>query len=677
MSHRAAEDAVHRNDPAPVFDPGATVEGLSSLSTTSTVNTSSPSRFVMGFHPYWIGTAWQSYRWSTISTLAWFKQEVNWNGTLINNPSYEPDPALISTAHANGVSVVLTVTATPNGNGQPGLLKDPGYFDEAVSAIIAKVQATGMDGVNVDFELIPASDRAGYTLFVQMLGTALRAAIPTTQYSVDIPAIDWNESYDEVALAAASDFLMLMAYDYWWPGSTTAGPVAPLYDTSWRSSYSVRSSLDTLLTQVDRSKVVMGVPWYGIKYKTDSTNVPANATSYVTHPRYSDAADEAATFGRTWYPTSLVPYVVNSSGATYQTWYDDYDSLNAKYSLAANEGLRGVGVWALGYDGGRPELWDALQTFGAPNPDSLTRLSGSDRYATANAISHDSFPVDDGAQCAVLATGTNWPDALGGSVLARACNGPLLLTTPDDLLGSTADELARVLPAGGLVHLLGGTAALSQEVADDLSGLGFNAQRVAGSNRVETATTVADTINNGPTSVVIGTKNNFPDVLSLASPAAERLFPVLLTASDKLSDATRNFLQGPRAANVTTIYVAGGESAVSPAVTDELASLNFTVIRIAGDDRYATSAAVAAQFAPNPTQVALATGTSFPDGLTGAANAAGLKAPVLLVQPGTLPQSVWSYIEQHASSIVGGRVYGGFSAVSRAVQDVGQTLIAP
>lgn len=631
----------------------------------------------MGFHPYWVDTAWQSYRWSTISTLAWFKQEVNWNGTLISDPILEPDPALISTAHANGVSVVLTVTATPNGSGNPGLLKDAGYFDDAANAIVAKVQATGTDGVNVDFELIPASDRAAYTLFVQTLGSTLRAAMPNAQYSVDIPAIDWNESYDEVALAAASDFVMLMAYDYWGPGSTTAGPVAPLYDTTWRSSYSVRSSLDTLLTQVDRSKVVMGVPWYGIKYRTNSPSVPASAISSGTHLPYFDAADEAATYGRKWYPTSQVPYVSSSAGGTYQTWYDDYDSLNAKYALAANEGLRGVGVWALGYDGGRPELWDALQAFGAPSPDSLARLSGSDRYATAAAISHDSFPVDDGAQCAVLATGTNWPDALGGSVLARACNGPLLLTTPNNLLGQTADELARVLPTGGLVYLLGGTAALSQEVADDLSGLGFNVQRVAGSNRTETATTIADTINNGPTAVVIGTKDNFPDVLSLASPAAERLYPVLLTARDELSDATRNFLSGPRAANVTTIYVAGGESAVSAAVTDELGATGRSVVRLAGPDRYATSAAVAVQFASNPTQVALATGTSFPDGLTGAANAAALRAPLLLVQPGTLPTSVWSYLEQHASSIVGGRIYGGFAAVSRAVQDVAQTLIVP
>ena len=494
---------------------------------------------------------------------------------------------------------------------------------------------------------------------------------------MDIPAIDWNESYDEVGLAAATDFLMVMAYDYWWSGSSTAGPVAPLYDTSWRSGYSVRSSLDTLLTIIDRNKIVMGVPWYGQKWRTSGTGVPANTTSYVTAKYYYEAADEAATYGRNWYPDSQVPYVSATSGGAFQTWYDDFDSLNAKYNLAATEALHGVGVWALGYDGGRPELWDALQTYGAPLPDSLQRLSGNDRYGTAVAISRDSFPVEDGARCAVLATGSNWPDALGGAVLARACNGPLLLTTPGNLLGETADELARVLPTGGLVSLLGGEAALSAEVENDLQGLGFATQRIAGKDRVETAVNVANTINNNPATVVIGTKNNFPGVLSLAAPAAEKIYPILLTGSDTLSQTTKDFLQGPRATNVSNIYVAGGEAAVGPSVTDELAALGYQVVRLAGSDRYGTSGAIAANFYSAPTSVSLATGTNFADGLTGAAHAAAQRAPVLLTQTDNLPPSPWSYLEQHATTLAGGHIYGGLSAVSRAVQDVAQTLIAP
>ncbi|MFO0702319.1 MAG: cell wall-binding repeat-containing protein [Candidatus Andersenbacteria bacterium] len=420
------------------------------------------------------------------------------------------------------------------------------------------------------------------------------------------------------------------------------------------------------------------MPWYGISTRRSRPACRQRAVVRGPNPDYPAAADEAAQYGRTWYPPSLVPYTTGVSNGAFQTWYDDFDSLTAKYSYAANNALHGVAVFALGYDGGRPEeLWDALQNYGMPVPDTLVRLAGNDRYATAAVISRDSFPVDDGAQCVVLATGTNWPDALGGAVLARACNGPLLLTTPNDLLGTTADEIARVLPPGGMVHLLGGTAALSTEVENDLHGLGFATNRLAGSDRVTTASVVADFMSNGPSTVVIGTKDNFPDVLSIGGPAAENLYPVLLTARGTLSTATRNFLRGSHGASVKNIYVAGGTSAVSTTVTDQLTALGYAVTRLAGTDRYATSAAIATNFYPTPTQVTLATGTNFADGLTGAANAAGLKAPILLVTAGTLPTSPWSYLEQHALTLVGGRVYGGFAAVSRAVQDVAQTLIVP
>lgn len=681
-SHRELEDEQHRDLAPAAFE--ATSSGSSAGVEAAAVSASSPTRFVMGWAPYWLPGAWQSYRWSTLSQVAYFRSEVNFDGHLVAGGYNEPPTDLISTAHANGVTVALTFI--PVGFSQDALNKEllfsPTYYRRAAQEMVDKVVAVGADGINVDFEGVTQGvsgypdNRAAFVDFVREVTTRMHAAKPGSTVSVDVPAIDWNDAYDDAGLAANADYVVIMAYDYWWPGSGQAGPVAPLYDTAWRSDYSVRHSLDVLLGQVDRSKVVLGVPWYGIKFSTGSTAVPSNG-SYVTHPRFNEASDAATQFGRTWYPTSQVPYVAGADPGSFQTWYDDYDSMNAKYSVAANEALHGVAVWALGYDGGRPEPWDALQLFGAPSPDTLTRLEGSDRYRTAIAISRDSFKVDDGAQCAVLATGTNWPDALGGAVLARACNGPLLLSKPDDLSGITADEVARVLPAGGLVHLLGGTSALSAEVENDVRGLGFTTNRIAGKDRVETATTLADSINNGPTAVVLGTKDNFPDVLSLAAPAAEHLYPVLLTASAKLSDATRNFLRGPRAANVKTVYVAGGESAVNSSVTDELTSMGLTVVRLAGNDRYETSAAVAASFAPSPTQVALATGTNFADGLTGAANAAGLKAPLLLVTSGTLPAAPWAYLQQHATSLVGGRVYGGFAAVSRAVQDVAQTLIAP
>ena len=44
-----------------------------------------------------------------------------------------------------------------------------------------------------------------------------------------------------------------------------------------------------------------------------------------------------------------------------QLYYDDATALRAKYDLVNRYGLRGVGIWALGYDGTRPELYAAIK----------------------------------------------------------------------------------------------------------------------------------------------------------------------------------------------------------------------------------------------------------------------------------------------------------------------------
>jgi len=59
-----------------------------------------------------------------------------------------------------------------------------------------------------------------------------------------------------------------------------------------------------------------------------------------------------------------------------QGWYDDSLSLSLKYDFAINNDLLGVGIWAMGYDGSNPELWDLLSAkFGATAPPTTpTRL---------------------------------------------------------------------------------------------------------------------------------------------------------------------------------------------------------------------------------------------------------------------------------------------------------------
>ncbi len=72
---------------------------------------------------------------------------------------------------------------------------------------------------------------------------------------------------------------------------------------------------------------------------------------------------ESQTAGLLWDTKSNTQwYTYQESSKWFQVWFDTDESLSLKYDLADARGYRGVGMWALGYDGSRPELWDELRS---------------------------------------------------------------------------------------------------------------------------------------------------------------------------------------------------------------------------------------------------------------------------------------------------------------------------
>jgi len=259
----------------------------------------------------------------------------------------------------------------------------------------------------------------------------------------------------------------------------------------------------------------------------------------------------------------------------------------------------------------------------------ITRLAGEDRFATAVAISRASYPEDGSADGAVLARADDFADALAGAPLAVVSGGPLLLARSDELPEPTADELLRALPLGATVHLLGGPAALSAAVEQAVRELGFVPRRHEGDDRYATAAEVAAALPPGAHAFVVSGQT-YPDALAASVPAARSGSPVLLTASHHLPDATVRSL---REREVTAVTIVGGPAAVSPEVEHALSELVGTVDRVAGADRYATAAAVAARYLEDAATVALAAGHDFADALAGAPYLAELGAPLLLSPP--------------------------------------------
>ena len=191
----------------------------------------------------------------------------------------------------------------------------------------------------------------------------------------------------------------------------------------------------------------------------------------------------------------------------------------------------------------------------------VTRLAGTDRIATAVAVSQNSFPAGN-AGAVVLARGDDYPDALVGGPLAAAKNAPLLLTEGSTLPGATATEIKRVLPAGGTVYVLGGTSAVPATVAGQLTSLGYSVVRYSGADRYATAVAVAKALGS-PTTVLLATGTNFPDALAAGPAAAHVHGAILLTNGSTVPTETASYLAGAH-----TTYAIGGPACSRGSVCD-------------------------------------------------------------------------------------------------------------
>ncbi len=225
-------------------------------------------------------------------------------------------------------------------------LGNPGQTAALISNVVGIVQRAGYAGVNFDIEGVPGADRSAYTDFIIQAAAALHAigakisvAVPSEQAS-DLGQW-WDEAYDYPALGQVVDQLIMMAYDYHYPGGDP-GPISPI---SWdRAVISYASSV------MAPSKVVLGMPVYGYIWNTATLA----ATAYWVLGMHNEASAFGATITRD--PTSdEATFTYTSGGQTYVGWFVDAQGAADRIALAHQMGIGGVMAWRMDY--GAPNWW--------------------------------------------------------------------------------------------------------------------------------------------------------------------------------------------------------------------------------------------------------------------------------------------------------------------------------
>ncbi len=315
------------------------------------------TRTVYGFLPYWQRSQYVHIRWDLITHVVPFGVEINGSGDIVNYhgwPSYWS--GVIDSAHAHGVRVHLAVILF-NSDAIHTLITSPTNTANAIANLLNAVNAGGVEGVNIDFEIPPSSDRDALTAFMQALADTFHNH--NLEVTMDLMAVDdaWSDRYDQAALASFLDGLMIMSYDYFYPGSDHAGPPSPL--TGY--TYNFTRSMNHYSSTTGRpEKIIMGVPYYGYDWPTVDSTRGSRTRGQASAVFYASAAVNASIYGRIWDSFSQTPWYRYNSDGWHQCWYDDDSSLTLKYQAVNSTSVQGIGIWALTYDGTRPELWYAL-----------------------------------------------------------------------------------------------------------------------------------------------------------------------------------------------------------------------------------------------------------------------------------------------------------------------------
>jgi len=291
----------------------------------------------------------------------------------------------------------------------------------------------------------------------------------------------------------------------------------------------------------------------------------------------------------------------------------------------------------------------------------VKRIAGNSRYETAVKVSRSGWPF--GAETVILARGDDFADALAGVPLACQLYAPIILTPTNGADPKVIHEIGRL--GAQRVILLGGPAAISDNVKNEFENLGLTAERIQGANRYETAALIAKRMADEGAEfdmAFVAVGSNFADALSASSYAAVEGQPILLTAKDSLPPATKKALAD---LGIENTVVCGGPAAVSESVSAQLPNAR----RVYGNNRYLTALEMAKEFLPESTKhVYISTGLNFPDAIAGGVLAANNSSGVLLVQGNlTAPdQQIQDFITDHG--ITDATIFGGPLVVSSELE---------
>jgi len=267
-----------------------------------------------------------------ITDVGYFGAEVNSYGTLVGVPNrraiswFTGKVHLVVACNGNALSYFTLMEGSPQ---RAALIED----------LIAATR--NFDGLQIDFENIPARARESYHSFL----IALREGLPDKMFTVALAARTRkiaNDTYDYETILPYVDRILVMAYDEHW-STSRAGPVA---STLW-----CRNVANYCKAVIGEEKLVMGLPLYG------------RAWVDVNHHRalvFSTTDNIIKTHGvENIRRENGIPTFDYQPTINVKVYYDDEYSISTRMEMYKSMGINAIGFWRIGQE--TQKVWDIMQ----------------------------------------------------------------------------------------------------------------------------------------------------------------------------------------------------------------------------------------------------------------------------------------------------------------------------
>lgn len=285
-----------------------------------------------------------------LTYLAPFSFQIQRDGTLKEPPLNN----FRRIAETNGAVLLMAVTNLEQGQFSTELgrliLTNEQLQNTLLDNIIATAKRLNFKDIHFDMEHLPRELRESYNAFLRkakarlsaqgfLMSTALAPKTSATQ------AGEWYEAHDYRAHGQISDFVVIMTYEWGYSGGP-AMPVSPLPQ--------VRQVIEYALTEMPASKIMMGQNLYG--YDWTLPFVPGSVARAVS-PQDAILLALENNVPIDYDTTAQAPHFdyTDSSGRRHTVWFEDARSIQAKFNLVKELGLRGVSYWKLGIS--FPQNW--------------------------------------------------------------------------------------------------------------------------------------------------------------------------------------------------------------------------------------------------------------------------------------------------------------------------------